>query len=97
MESFSNFNPFIENFDKYVASSAPDDVYRLLQLESLCSGEAKEIVSGLSRIYDKSQAYRTARACLNSRFGDRHRLMNAVRKDLLQGEKISEWDGKALS
>ena len=87
----------IKNLDKYVASSASDDGYRLLQLESLCSGEAKEVVSGLGRIYDKSQAYRTARARQNLRFGDRRRLMNAVRKDLLEGEKISKWDDKALS
>ena len=35
---------FIENFDKYVAFSASFDGYRLLQLESFCSGEVKEIV-----------------------------------------------------
>ena len=81
---------FVENFDEYVASSAPDDGCRLLQLESLCSGEAKEIVGGLGRIYDKSQAYCTARAHLKSKYGDRHHLMDTVRKDLLEGEKISD-------
>ena len=54
------------------------------------------VIFGLGRIFDNSQAYRTARACINSRFGDRHRLMNTVRKNLLE-EKISIWGGKPLS
>ena len=80
---------FTKNCDKYVASSVPDDGYRLLQLESLSSGEVKKILSGLGRIYDKAQVYCSARARLNSEFSDRHLLMNTVRKDLLKEKRLA--------
>ena len=87
---------FIDNFDRYIAPYAIDDGYKLLQLESLCKGEAKDVVSGLSRIRDKTEAYQLARSRLASHFGDRTKLMCRVQSDLLDGEKLNEWDGKQL-
>ena len=69
---------FIDNLDYCIAPYAIDDGYRLLQLEPLCKGEAKDVVSGFSRIRDKTEAYQLARSRLASRFSDRTRLMGQV-------------------
>ena len=73
-----HFCEFMHNFDSYFAAHAPDDRFRLLQLESLCIGEAKKAIAGISRMKDKAEAYKVARERLNSRFGDRIRLMEQV-------------------
>ena len=92
-----HFCEFMHNFDSYIAAYAPDDGFRLLQLESLCTGEAKEAIAGIRKRKDKAEAYKVARERLNSRFGDRIRLMEQVRRELLGGDKVNEWDGRALT
>ena len=95
--NYLHFCEFMHNFDSYIAAYAPDDGFRLLQLESLCTGEAKEAIAGIRKRKDKAEAYKVARERLNSRFGDRIRLMEQVRRELLGGNKVNEWDGRALT
>ena len=65
-------------------------------LESLCVGEAHEVITGLSCLENRAKAYTLSWQRLEKRFGNPKRLMAEAKKDLLDGPPVKDWDAKGL-
>ena len=83
---------FKMRFKKYVENVYPDWEDRLAFLESLCKGEAHNVISGLVCLPNSRDAYIKAWDRLDKRFGDTHRLMSQLRQELVYGPPVKEGD-----
>ena len=85
-----------QRFKRHVEGVYNNFKDRLAFLDSLCTGQAYEVISGLSCLFDSKYAYLKAWERLDSRFGDTRKLMNQLRQRLVLGPQIKDGDGKGL-
>ena len=100
MEKFDGdilkYHTFKRKFKSCIEEAYQDYNVRMSFLEESCIGKAFEIISGLSCFDDRKHAYQLAWERLDRRFGNQTKLMSQIKKDLLEGNQIKEWDADGL-
>ena len=79
-----------QRFKKHVQGLYNNFEERLAFLESFCTGQAHEVISGLSCLLNSEDAYLKAWERLDSRFGDTRKLMYPLRQKLVVGPQIKD-------
>ena len=87
---------FKRQFTRYVENVYLSAEDRMTFLESLCVGQAQDVIAGLSCLEDRAEAYALSWDRLEKRFGNPRRLVAEAKRDLLDGPPVKDWDAKGL-
>eukprot|EP00057_Strongylocentrotus_purpuratus_P015238 XP_011669712.1 PREDICTED: uncharacterized protein LOC100890342 [Strongylocentrotus purpuratus] len=89
------YRSFIKSFEHAVESKTADNTDRLYYLDQYTRGEANSIVK--SCMYGPSEAgYLKAKELLRKKFGDKHKIMEAMMNKASQWPEIKSEDGEEL-
>ena len=87
---------FRQCFKRHVEGVYKNFEDRLAFLESLCTGQAHEVILGLSCLLNSEDAYLKAWEHFDSCFGNTRKLMNQLQQKLVVGPQIKDSDRKGL-
>ena len=79
------FPIFVQEFKAFVESQCFDDYRRLFYLQMHLVGEPANLIQSCPAHPNKSEVYSRAWELLNDRYGNRFRLRNKVREELVSG------------
>ena len=82
-----SYQGFIAQFDELIASKLSDDSQKLSRLMQYCEGPALSAIRNCVLVQDNN-GYRLARNILQTRFGNKHVIIENVMSNIIQGKVV---------